>query len=46
MVGKNEKIDMHDIPVYDYTREQNGSPYFSSIFRRSTMQMTVCVQKD
>ena len=31
VVGKNEKIDMHDFPVYDYTQEQNGSPYFFSI---------------
>ena len=31
MVGKNEKIYMYDFPVHDYTSEQNGSPYFSSI---------------
>ena len=31
--GKNEKIDMYDIPVHDCTQEQNGSPYFSSIIR-------------
>ena len=33
MAAKNEKIDINDFPLHDYTQEQNGSPYFSSIVR-------------
>ena len=29
---KKEKFNMHDFAVHDCTKEQNGSPYFSSIF--------------
>ena len=28
--GKNEKIDMYDFPVHDYTQERDGSPYVLS----------------
>ena len=32
---KNEKNDMYTVfPVHDCTQEQNGSPYFFSIFRQ------------
>ena len=31
MAEKTEKVDMHYFPVHDYTHEQNGSPYLSSI---------------
>ena len=30
---KKEKIE-HDFPVYDYTQDQNGSPYFFSMFQQ------------
>ena len=42
---KNEKkIDMCAFSVHDCTREQNGSPYFSSIVQR--VQMAISVKKD
>ena len=31
MTENSEKVDMSDFPVHDYTQEQNGSPYFSSM---------------
>ena len=31
---KDEKIDMHDFPVHDFTQEQNVSAYCPSIFRQ------------
>ena len=32
MPEKKEKLNMYDFSVHDCTKEQNGSPYFSSIF--------------
>ena len=34
MTENSEKVDMYDFPAHDYTQEQNGSPYFSSIVRQ------------
>ena len=34
MIENSKKVDMYDSPVHDYTQEQNGSPYFSSIIRQ------------
>ena len=34
MTVNSKKVDMYDFPVHDYTQEQNGSPYFSSIIQR------------
>ena len=34
MTENSEKADMYDFPLHDYTQEQNGSPYFSSIVRQ------------
>ena len=40
---------MYDFPVHDYTQEQNGSPYFSSIVRQckwpSLSRKIVVIQK-
>ena len=41
-IKKRKKIDLFDFPVHDFTKEENGSPYF---FHRSTMQMAVSVKK-
>ena len=34
MTESSKKADMYDFPVHDYTLEQNGSPYFSSVIRQ------------
>ena len=40
---------MYDFPVHDYTQEQNGSPYFSSVVQKcqwpSLSTKTVKIQK-
>ena len=31
---KTKKLNMYDFPVHDYTQDQNGSPYFFSMFQQ------------
>ena len=49
MRENSEKVDMYDFPVHDYTQEQNGSPYFSSIVQQwkwpSLSRKIVVIQK-